>query len=165
MANIRRDGEQPSETPVPAGIERLDPFRLMNEVLQWDPLRGLRQLRAATPSLSPDFDVKETPDGYVIEADVPGMRDKDLDVSVAGNRLVVSGKRETRREEKGEQYYTLERQFGSFMRTFTLPEGIDSDHIDATVDVGVLRITIPKTERHKPRKIGIKERVKQALKS
>lgn len=62
-----------------SAIERLDPFRMMNEMLRWDPLRGLHELARGTPMLGPASDVKETPDEYVIEADVPGMKEQDLD--------------------------------------------------------------------------------------
>jgi HSP20 family protein len=167
MAIVRRDGDPTPQasTQPPTGFERLDPFRLMNEMMRWEPLRAMRELAPSISGFVPAFDVRETPDSYVIEGDVPGLKEKDLEINLVGHRLSISGKRESRREEKGEQYFTCERQSGTFTRSFTLPEGVDLDHIDASVDDGVLRVTIPKTEKYKPRKIGIKERVKQALKS
>jgi HSP20 family protein len=166
MANMQRrpdDGNLSQRAP-----ERLDPFRLMNEMLQqWTLPQWLERRGRDVPegTIVPDFNVKERPDAYVIEADLPGMKDEDVDVTLTGNRLTIGGRREIDRETKNEQYYTFERQYGSFSRSFVLPDDVEGDKIDADLESGVLRVTVPKREGREPRKISLKSRIKKALKS
>jgi HSP20 family protein len=68
----------------------------------------------------PDFEVKETKEGFVFKADVPGIKEKDLEITMTGNRLTISGKREAEMEERSDTYYACERSYGSFTRAFTL---------------------------------------------
>src|SRR4051812_1983759 len=124
MANlIRRDREQ---TPARVTSKVWDPFRIMESMLGWDPLSSL------APSLGteggqitymPRFDVKEMQDRYVFSADLPGIKEEDLDISFTGNRLVISGKREAEQNKEEGQYHLYERSYGSFSRSFALPEG------------------------------------------
>jgi len=107
-------------------------------------------------ALFPAFEIKENKDGYVIRADVPGVKEADLEVNVTGKRLSVSGKREEEKEERGETYYTSERSYGSFSRSFTLPEGSDVQHIAADLKGGVLTISVPKSAETKTKKVEIK---------
>jgi HSP20 family protein len=138
----------------------LDPFRLMRELLAFDPFSGM----AALPSLlrqreavwMPDFEVKETPEAYVFKADLPGVREQDLDISVVRNRIVVTGKREAEERQEGETFYAYERSFGSFTRAFTLPEGVDAEEVRAELKDGVLALTLPKRPEHQPKKIEVK---------
>jgi HSP20 family protein len=102
------------------------------------------------------FEVKETKTGYAFTADLPGVAEKDLDLSRTGNRLTVSGKRESEHEDKGDNYYVCERSYGSFSRSFTLPEGIDGDHIQASLKNGVLSLIVPKTTEAQTKKISLK---------
>ena len=104
----------------------------------------------------PAFEIKENKDGYLIKADVPGVKEADLEVNVTGKRLSVSGKREEEKEERGETYYTSERTYGSFSRSFTLPEGSDLQHIAADLKGGVLTISVPKSPETKTKKVEIK---------
>jgi HSP20 family protein len=103
----------------------------------------------------PAMDVVETDDHFVLRADLPGMSEQDVDLSLEDNVLTVSGERKVEHEERREGYYRVERASGSFSRSLTLPEGVDGDAITATFDKGVLEIRIPKPEARKPRKLQI----------
>ncbi|HVV48367.1 MAG TPA: Hsp20/alpha crystallin family protein [Polyangia bacterium] len=123
-----------------------DPFRVVREMLRWDPFREMAPVPAfEVPGYSPAFEVKETKDGFVFKADLPGTREQDVEVNVVGNRLTISGKREAEKEDKGDTFYTYERSYGSFTRTFTLPEQTDSEHVKAELKSGELTVVVPKT--------------------
>lgn len=154
MANIvRRSGMQP-ETRITRPME-WEPFRMLRELFRMDPFEQLMPL-APQVAFVPDFDVKETADAFEFKADLPGVKESDLDISLVGNRLVVSGKREQEERQQDENYFALERSYGSFTRTFTLPEGLDADHVQADLREGVLTMRIPKRPEVQPRKINIK---------
>lgn len=91
----------------------------------------------------------------MFRADVPGAEDSDLDVKLTQNRLSISGKRESEKSEKGDTFYTNERSYGSFTRSFTLPEGVDADKIRAELKEGVLTLSIPKRPEVQPKKIAV----------
>ena len=95
-----------------------DPFR---RLLSRDPFAEVASMMPTTGPFVPDMEVREAKDAYVICADLPGMREEDLQIDVSGNRLTISGKREEEQREEGERYYTYERSYGSFNRSFTLP--------------------------------------------
>ena len=149
MANITR---RRNEEFAPLSV---DPFRMMREMLNFDPFREIEPVYGAVEMFNPRFDVKETKEGYIFKADLPGIDEKDLDVTMTGNRLTISGKREAEKKEEGANFYAFERQFGSFSRSFTLPEGVDPDHINAELKGGVLTLTLPKKPEHQPRKISV----------
>jgi HSP20 family protein len=128
-----------------------DPFRLMREMLRWEGEPVLADFHA----FSPTFDVKETKDSYVFRADLPGVKDKDLDVQLIGNRLTIAGHREEEKREQGETYYATERSYGSFSRSFTLPEGTDAERVAADLKDGVLQVVVPKKPEVRPKKIEI----------
>ena len=118
-----------------------DPWERMRELLRWDPFaETARSLSVVAPA----FDLRETQDSFIIEADLPGFEDDDVDITLSGNRLTVSGRREHRNEDKRDSYYYAERSYGSFSRSFTLPEGTATDMIDAEMKNGVLMIKVPK---------------------
>jgi HSP20 family protein len=155
MANIikKREGE------LPAFSTGMDPLHLVRDFFRWDPFRqmvpglfGAAEERTFLPS----FEVKETKDGYLFKADLPGVKEEDIDISLTGNRLTVSGKRESEEGESGETYYTYERSYGSFSRSFTLPEGIDADHVKADLKEGVLSLLLPKKPELQPKKVSLK---------
>jgi len=129
-----------------------DPFSLARGLLDWDPFFTGRPLSAFAPA----FEVKETTDAFVLRADLPGVEDKDLDVAVHAGVLTVSGSRQAEDRKDGETYALYERQFGSFSRSFALPELADAERVDAKLDSGVLTLTIAKKAEAKPRKIAIK---------
>jgi len=122
-----------------------DPLRLVREILGWDPFREITPLfSGGANAYAPAFEVKENSEAFVFKADLPGTRKSDLDVSVTGNRLTVSGKREAEKEEKEETYYANERSYGSFSRTFTLPDEVDTGSVTAELKSGELTVVVPK---------------------
>lgn len=149
MADIVRRNEY--------GLGEWDPFRVMREMMRWDPFRGM----SAMPRLEqqelwmPSFDVRENGTSIKIIADVPGVRRDDLELSIVGNRLVITGRRETEERSKDESVHTWERQYGQFTRSFTLPENVDFDHITSDLREGVLTIVAPLKAGSRARKIQI----------
>jgi HSP20 family protein len=127
-------------------------------MLRWDPFREMAPYWATSDvaAFQPAFEVKETKEAYVFKADLPGVKEQDLDITRTGNRLTVSGKREAEKEDKTDTYYAYERSYGSFARTFTLPDGIDADHVRADLQDGVLSLVVPKTPEAQPKKISLK---------
>jgi HSP20 family protein len=102
------------------------------------------------------MDLVETADHYVLRADLPGLGDEDVNVQLEDNVLTIAGERKNEQHAEQEGYYRLERAFGGFSRSLTLPDGIDPASIHAHFDRGVLEITIPKPEQKKPRQVQIK---------
>jgi HSP20 family protein len=127
---------------------------MMDALLGWDPLRE-RTPSLHLSSFAPSFDVEELEDAYAIKADLPGLAESDVDVTVTGNTLTVSGKREPEREPEGQRYYALERGYGAFSRTFSLPDGANLDDLSASLKNGVLVLHIPKRPEVQPRKISL----------
>jgi HSP20 family protein len=103
----------------------------------------------------PRMDLIETEDSYRLHLDMPGMSREELNISYKDNELVVSGERTSNRTDENEEFVRVERSFGQFRRSFTLPRTVDADNISATYDNGVLTVTVPKTESVKPRQIEI----------
>ena len=103
----------------------------------------------------PAMDLVETQDHFILRADLPGMSEEDVNVEVEDNVLTVSGERKAEHETAKEGYHRVERAFGSFSRSLTLPEGVDAEAVEASFDRGVLEVRIPKPEQRKPRKIAI----------
>jgi HSP20 family protein len=104
----------------------------------------------------PAMDLVETDDSFVLKADLPGLDEKDINLEVEDNVLTISGDRKAEHEEKREGYYRVERSFGSFRRSLTLPDGVDAEAVKARFDKGVLEVRIPKPEDRKPRRVSIK---------
>ena len=153
MNIVKKQPQMPVAAPTPT---EWDPFRMMRDLMRWDPFREMAPLPLGeTKAFFPDVDVKETPTDYVFRADLPGIKEKDLEISVTGNRITLSGKREEERKDEKGTYYSYERSFGSFSRVFTLPEGTDVDHVRAELKDGVLTVTLPKKPEVQPRKIAV----------
>ncbi len=152
MANLIRRSESGVLEPT-----RFDPFEMMRDLMHWDPFRELNAIGGRSFGFVPSFEVKETKDGYVFKADLPGVKEKELDISLTGNRLTVSGKREQEKKEEGEHYFTYERSYGSFSRSFTLPEGVDPESAQAELKNGVLTLSIAKKPGVKARRIELKQ--------
>ena len=154
MANIiRRDNND--VTRATSSDYRWDPFRMMDALFRWDPFRSDSSFFAPGGEFSPRFDVKETKSSYVIKADLPGLNEEDLNVSVTGHQLTISGRREQERRDEGDQYFAVERSSGSFARTFSLPDVVDPDAVKADLKNGVLTLEIPKRPEAQPRKVNI----------
>ncbi len=107
-------------------------------------------------TLTPRMDIAETGKGYELTADLPGMQDKDVDVSVSNDVLTITGKRSYERENDGRNVHLNERGFGRFKRSFSLPDDVDQDHIQARLKNGVLEIHLPKAEEVAPSSRQIK---------
>jgi HSP20 family protein len=142
-------------------------------IVRWEPFRELSSLQSEMNRLfnaafdtspggnggnrrwAPAMDLLETEDHFVLRADLPGMTQDDVNIELEDNVLTVSGERKAEHEDKREGYYRVERAFGSFARSLTLPRGVDGDAVTASFDNGVLEVRIPKPEERKPRKITI----------
>lgn len=127
----------------------------------WDALdRWFEDLRLpefeGTKFIVPAFDVSETDEHIIVKADLPGVDVKDIDISIVGNVLTVKGEKKQEKEEKGESYHRIERSYGSFSRSISLPAEVNPDAVEAVYKDGVLKLTIPKAEKSKPKKIEIK---------
>jgi HSP20 family protein len=149
----RKNGDRP------AGFQGFshEPMRMFRELLKWDPFTQMAPLWSGNEAAEfmPAFEVKETKEGFVFKADLPGVKESDLHVGLSNNRLSVTGKREQEKSEKSDTYYTYERSYGSFSRSFTLPEGVDADHIKAELKQGVLTIEVPKRPEALPKKVPV----------
>jgi HSP20 family protein len=137
-------------------ITEWDPFRMMREMMRWDPFRGMGLMPRLEPGVwAPQFEVRENGNSIKIFADVPGVKREELDISVMGNRLVVSGHRESEERGKDENVVTWERPYGQFTRSFMLPETVDLDHVTSELREGVLTIVVPLKASSRSRKIQI----------
>jgi HSP20 family protein len=112
----------------------------------------------------PAVDVFEKADRFVVKAELPGMKEEDIDVSVVGDTLSIKGEKKTETEVKEEDYYRCERSYGSFYRSIPLPPNVDSNKIEASFDDGVLEVALPKSAKVKPKKIAVSAK-KKAIKS
>jgi HSP20 family protein len=152
MANLTVN--RTSEPSYPA---RWDPFSVFRDFVRWDPFREIAPITSdRLAQFDAAFEVKETKDAYLFKADVPGMKESDITINLTGNRLTVSGKREEEKKQENETYFSYERSYGSFTRSFTLPEGVDADKVGANLKDGVLAITVPKKPEALPKKVSIK---------
>ena len=135
-----------------------DPFSIVRGLLDWDPFSEMGLLARGMPSeqgFIPRVEVKETKDAYVLRADLPGIKEADVEIAVTGNRITISGTREVEDVRENERYYTFEREYGTFARSFTLPDGADTEHVRAEMNNGVLTVTVPKKAEVQPRRISI----------
>lgn len=104
----------------------------------------------------PPVDLREEGDKLVLEMELPGLKKEDVDISIENNVLTIKGERKFEKEEKKENYHRIERSYGKFSRSFSLPATIKADAIDASLKDGVLVLTLPYAEEAKPKKITIK---------
>ncbi len=150
---VKKNGGQMMQT-------EFDPWRAMREMLRWDPFREMAPVVPSFPMLdleewNPSFDVSENKDSYLFKVDVPGVKKDDLEITTTGNRIQIAGKRDSAHEAKTDTVYTYERRYGSFCRSFTLPEGADIDHAKSELKDGVLSLVIPKLPGAQSKKIPI----------
>src|SRR5437660_3905393 len=141
-------------------LTRWDPFRefstlqdRMNRLFQQS--YGDREEALTTSTFAPAVDVYEDEHNVSLKIEVPGIDEKDIDVRIENNTLTVHGERKIEKEEKEENYRRVERQYGSFTRTFNLPTTVDADKVSAHYDKGVLKITLPKKAEAKPKQIKV----------
>ena len=142
-------------------------------LVRWDPVRELDSLQSDMNRLFDSFfqgrqangttgrrwipamDLVETEGHLVLRADLPGMDEDDLDIEIKGGVLTVSGERKSEHESKSEGFYRVERAFGRFSRSLSLPDGVDAGKVEANFDRGVLEVKIPKPEQTKPHRVEI----------
>ncbi|MDH4185777.1 MAG: Hsp20/alpha crystallin family protein [Nitrospira sp.] len=105
---------------------------------------------------SPRVDITEDDKAYVIKADLPEVKKEDIKLTVQDNVMSISGERKYEKEEKSKKYHRVEREYGSFMRSFTLPEDADGSKVNAEYKDGVLNVRLPKSEKAKPKSIEVK---------
>jgi HSP20 family protein len=135
------------------------PWRELREIqAQMDRVlsTALRGERAGV-TWSPAVDIAERDDALVLTAELPGMSRDDIEVELENNVLTIRGEKKDEREEKEEDRYVYEREFGAFARSFTLPRTVDADRIHARFENGVLTVTMPKSERARGRRIDVEE--------
>ena len=106
----------------------------------------------------PDFDISETEKEYVIAGEIPGIDVKDLKVTLTDGIVTIKGEKKKEQEEKEENYHRVERHYGSFERSFRLPDGIKTKELDAQYKDGILKLTLPKAEVSEVKKIEVKEK-------
>ena len=141
-------------------------------LVRWDPMRELDSLQGDMNRLFdrffegrvangtsrrwiPAMDLIETDDSLVLRGDLPGMTEDDVDIEIKDNVLNVSGERKSESEHKGEGYHRVERAFGRFSRSLTLPQGVDAEKVEAKFEKGVLEVRIPKPAEAKPTRVQI----------
>lgn len=148
-------------------------------LIRWEPARGARyqdlnrvfgtffdsqtgERRAQGSRWVPAIDLLEEDERYVLRADLPGLSEEDVKIEVDGQVLTVSGERSSEQEDRREGYYRLERASGSFRRSLRLPKGVEAASIEASVQKGVLEVSIPKPQETKPTRVEIKAGAPQA---
>lgn len=143
----------------------------MHSVTRWEPFRGISTLQdqvnrlfdntflgrseSSLASWAPAVDVHETENELVVTADLPGMNEKDLDVHVENNMLTISGERKTESNVKDDNYLRVERSYGSFSRSFSLPNTVNPEAIAAEYKNGVLTVKLPKRAEAKSRQVKV----------
>ena len=155
MSNIAIEKSSAEKPAAPAARE-WEPSRMFREFFRWDPFAEMFPASESHGKFVPAFEVRETKEGCTFKGDLPGVEESDIEVRVSNNQLTVSGKRDEERSEEGDTYYAVERKYGSFLRTFTLPEGSDTDNIQAEIKNGVLRVEVPKRPEAEAKKIAVK---------
>ena len=121
----------------------------------FEEISGFNVDNEITGSWAPAVDVYESENAIEIKADLPGMTEKDIDVTVENNTLTIKGERKFENEEKRESYHRVERQHGSFYRSFQLPNTVDVTRINGNFRNGILELALPKKEETRPKKIAI----------
>jgi HSP20 family protein len=137
-------------------INTYDPFRdFRNLEKRFFSLANSAEERNNISSFAPTVNTREDDKAYYVEVDLPGVNKDDIHVDVNKDSLTISGERKHKEEVKEESYYKLESFFGKFQRSFTLPENVDSEAIEAKCDNGVLEVLIPKIAPKEAKKIQI----------
>ncbi len=148
----------------------------MSSITRWDPFRELDDLQNRLSTIfgrapvkkdgdkrealtvaewAPLVDIVEDDKNYVIKAELPGLKKEGIKVGVQDDVLTISGERKYEKEEKDKKFHRIERAYGSFMRSFTIPEDSDGEEVSAEFKDGILRVHLPKTEKVKPKQIEV----------
>lgn len=154
-------------------LTRWDPLR---GTRVWDPFKELEEMQTRLSRIfgqppaskeggkeemtmaewSPLVDISEDEKEYLVKAELPDIKKEDIKLSVHDNVLSISGERKYEKEEKGKKYHRVERAYGSFLRSFTLPDDADASKIAAESKDGILKVHLPKSEKAKPKSIEVK---------
>ncbi len=144
-------------------VVRWDPFReledmseRLNRVFSRPALRTSGKENLTVADWMPTVDISETEGEYLIKAELPEVRKEDVKVTVENGVLTLQGERRQEKEEKGKRFHRVERSYGSFVRSFTLPESVDESGVKAEYKDGVLNLHLPKSEKVKPKAIDVK---------
>ena len=145
-------------------LVRWDPFRELEEVSDRLNRMFARPVASGTngketmivADWTPSVDISETEGEYLRKAEIPDVKKEDVKVTVEDGVLTIQGQRKQEKEEKGTKYHRIERSYGSFVRTFSLPDVIETDRVKAEFKDGVLNLHLPKSERAKPKAIEVK---------
>src|SRR5947209_6515669 len=147
-------------------------IRTMTYITRWEPFRELNSLQSQMNRLFQDFgrgsqdelmttgfipavDVYEDEQNLTLSLEVPGLDEKDIDIRLENNQLTVRGERRFEKEQKEENFHRIERRYGSFSRSFTLPNTIDTENVNASYENGVLKLELAKREEAKPKQIKV----------
>jgi HSP20 family protein len=144
-------------------LAKWNPFRELEDIQNRlsslfgrTPLRGLGEEAMTVSEWTPLVDIAEDEKEYLIKAELPEVKKEDVKVTVENGVLTITGERKFEKEEKNKKYHRVERAYGSFMRSFTLPEGAAGDKINAEFKDGVLKVHLPKSAEAKPKSIDVK---------
>ena len=144
-------------------LVRRDPWREIEDIFDLyararaarEPAAGSQEV-LATGDWAPRVDIAETDKAFVIKAEIPEVNKEDVKVTVDNGVLTIRGERKQEKEEEGKKFHRIERFYGSFTRTFTLPDNVDETKVTASFTDGMLNLQIPKTEKAKPRAIEVR---------
>jgi len=159
----------------------MERWRLGRGLIPWRPFRELEEMERrfedifARPFLptvwrrapalemgwAPAIEVFEKEDKFVVKAELPGMKEENMDISVVDDTLTIKGEKKTESEVKEEDYYCCERSYGSFSRSIALPSNVDAKKIEASYEDGVLEVSLPKAPEVKPKKIAVSAKKKE----
>ena len=162
-------------------MERRRPGR---GIIPWRPFRELEEMerrfedilgRPFLPAIwrriptmemgwAPAIEVFEKEDKFVVKAELPGMKEEDIDISVVGDTLTIKGERRAESQVKEEEYYCCERSYGSFSRSIAVPSNVDAKRIEASYEDGVLEVSLPKAAEVKPKKVAVLAKKKEKAK-
>ncbi len=151
------------------GLSPWNPFSELDEITRpFEDIFGRsgwpttwRRAPAAELGWVPSIEVFEKEDKFVVRAELPGMKEDDIDISVVGDTLTLRGERKAESEVKEEDYYCCERSYGSFSRSITVSSNVDAKKIEASYEDGVLEVTLPKVAEVKPKKITVSAKKKE----
>jgi len=121
----------------------------------FDGFFGTRGINGAPRRWIPAMDLVEEEDEFVLRADLPGLSEDDVEIEIKDSVLTISGERKAKETREGEGYYRVERAFGNFSRSLSLPEGVAAEQVTASFDNGVLEVRVPKPEERKPQRVQI----------
>ncbi len=153
------EGEKGGET-MPNSLAKWDPFKELSSLREdmerlFDSFFGRFPVVRGEGVWTPVVDIEETDDDIIVTAEIPGLNKDEIKITSTGNTLTISGERKREKEEKGKTYHRIERSYGKFVRTISLPVEVDPDRTKATYKDGLLKIVLPKPESKRPKEITI----------